>query len=233
MGSLLTLNQVSKCFGTLRVIDQMSLEIREFERVVLLGHSGSGKTTFLRLIAGLETPTSGEITRESDQIGFVFQEPRLIPWRSVYDNLRFVSKKHHKNRIIDILTQLRLHGFEDYLPAQLSGGMQQRVNLARALIVEPKILILDEAFGSLDLPVKLAIMEDLLALWKKHRFTVIAVTHDLKEALCLADRILIFSPRPARIAHDIPISLPKERSFASPQLLAEEARLLEILTQMK
>ncbi|MDD2621403.1 MAG: ABC transporter ATP-binding protein, partial [Syntrophomonadaceae bacterium] len=188
--------------------------------------SGAGKTSFLRIIAGLDTPSSGDLNVGSDRLGFVFQESRLIPWRSIRDNLFFVNEE---GDISGILAKLRLKGFENYYPAQLSGGMQQRVNLARALLVEPEILILDEAFASLDLPVKMSIMEDILLHWQEKKFTMITVTHDLKEALYLADRILIVSSAPSAILSEFKVGLGNCRSLSSPELLRLEAKLLGII----
>lgn len=227
MGASVSTKNLGKLFGTLQVIDNWTLDIAPGERVVILGPSGSGKTTFLRIIAGLDAPASGSVNVSSNRVGFVFQEPRLIPWRSVEQNLNFVNQGSDVN---DILQRLKLNGFEDYRPAQLSGGMQQRVNLARALIVDPLLLILDEAFGSLDLPVKLAIMQDMLEQWKEKRFTLVAVTHDLKEALYMADRIIIVSNRPSRIIHQFHVKLGEEnRNFSDPQLLHMESELMSMI----
>ncbi|MDD2510837.1 MAG: ABC transporter ATP-binding protein [Syntrophomonas sp.] len=226
MGARLEVRSLHKSFGALSVLNNWNLTIQESERIVLLGPSGSGKTTFLRLIAGLEKPSSGEIELSSQQMGFVFQEPRLIPWRTVEDNLLFVNDK---GDISGILEKLRLSGFAGYFPAQLSGGMQQRVNLARALLVEPDLLILDEAFSSLDLPVKTSIMKDINLHWQEKHFTIIAVTHDLKEALFLADRIIILSPAPSVIARELPVALGEMRSFSSPEFLRLEGQLLDIV----
>ncbi|WP_054693102.1 ABC transporter ATP-binding protein [Syntrophomonas palmitatica] len=227
MAARIELRNLCKSFHSLQVLHDWNLTVNEAEKVVLLGPSGSGKTTFLRLLAGLETPTSGSISMNRQRISFVFQEPRLIPWRSVKDNLLFVNPQAD---VTSILTNLQLSGFEDYLPGELSGGMRQRVNLARALISEPDLLILDEAFTSLDLPTKLKISTDLLDQWKLNKFTLLAVTHDLKEALYLADRILVLSSSPARILYDFKIELGDKRSFSDPELLALESHLLEIIS---
>lgn len=218
---------VRKAYGRLPVIDGWNLSISQGERMVVLGPSGAGKTTFLRMVAGLEPPDTGKIQLNGSKTAFVFQEPRLIPWRNVRDNLRFVNPAAD---ISAILKQLRLEGFEDYMPAHLSGGMQQRVNLARALIIEPDLLILDEAFTSLDLPFKLSLIQDLLEHWQMKRFTMLMVTHDLKEALYLADRILVLSAAPARILHDFTVRLEAHRSFSDPELLRQESELLDLMT---
>ncbi|MEN6351562.1 MAG: ABC transporter ATP-binding protein [Syntrophomonas sp.] len=226
MDTSLIVQDLSKSFGSLNVLNNWNLTFKEAERIVLLGPSGAGKTTFLRIIAGLDTPSSGTVTVKSSRTGFVFQEPRLIPWRTVRENLLFVNPE---GDIGGILQKMRLKGFEDYYPGQLSGGMQQRVNLARALLVDPELLILDEAFSSLDLRVKISIMEDMLLHWEEKRFTLIAVTHDLKEALYMADRILIISAPPAGIIFDFSVQLEGNRNFSSPQFLDHESKLLEVI----
>lgn len=231
MGASVTVAEACKNYGTLPVIDRWSLDITSGERLVILGPSGAGKTTFLRLIAGLENLSSGTIKVSSNRVGFVFQEPRLIPWRTVKQNLLFVNQEAN---VDNMLSRLKLTGFESYLPAQLSGGMQQRVNLARALIVDPLLLILDEAFGSLDLRVKLSIIRDIIDQWKENQFTMVAVTHDLKEALCIADSILIVSSRPSRIVHRFSVDLERgHRAFNDPELLRLESELLSIMSEIQ
>lgn len=231
MGASVSVKEACKSYGPLQVIDRWSLDISGGERLVILGPSGAGKTTFLRLIAGLESLSSGSIKVSSKQVGFVFQEPRLIPWRTVRQNLLFVNQEAD---VDGMLARLKLTGFENYLPSQLSGGMQQRVNLARALIVDPRLLILDEAFGSLDLRVKLSIIRDIIDQWGEKRFTMVAVTHDLKEALCIADSILIVSGRPSRIVHRFSVNLERgHRAFTDSELLRLESELLSIMSEIQ
>ena len=227
MAGSIAVKSLYKNYGALKVISNWNMNINGGEKIALLGPSGSGKTTFLRLIAGLEPPSSGEITISTTKIGFVFQEPRLIPWRSVSDNLLFVNEHGHADAI---LSKLRLCGFENYFPSQLSGGMQQRVNLARAMMIDPDLLIMDEAFSSLDLNIKLDIITDIVSQCEERQLTMITVTHDLKEALLLADRIFIISNSPARILHEFPVDLqPHARNIANPQLLSLEAQLLPLM----
>ncbi|MGI6468003.1 MAG: ABC transporter ATP-binding protein [Syntrophomonadaceae bacterium] len=226
MGASIELVGVHKDFGQLKVLENWDLVINPAERIAVLGLSGSGKTTFLRLLAGIEAPTQGRLTVVSQKTGFVFQEPRLIPWRTIRQNLLFVNEQAN---IDELLKTLHLEGFADYLPAQLSGGMKQRVNLARALAVSPDLLLMDEAFASLDLKVKVDIMNDVMQLWQQRRFTMVTVTHDLKEALYLSDRIILISNRPARIIHQFVVNLKEPRQFSSPELLALEGELLRIV----
>lgn len=228
MGECISARQLNKWFRSLHILSNWNLSIPTHQRVVLLGPSGSGKTTFLRMVAGLDTPDSGDLHVGTERIAFVFQEPRLIPWRTVGQNLKLVNPN---GAVEKILADLRLQGFADYYPAQLSGGMRQRVNLARALLVKPQLMLLDEAFSFLDQGVKWHIMEDLLAGWRKNPFTMLMVTHDLKEALYVADRILILSRPPTVIAHDFQVPLGHNRSLFSPDLLRLEGEILQLLTQ--
>lgn len=215
---------LSKSYDSLPVLENWNLEVNPGERLAIVGPSGCGKTTFLRLIAGLECPSQGSIRLNYREAGYVFQEPRLIPWKSVKDNLLFVCPQGPYRAIIDALG---LAGFEEYFPAQLSGGMAQRVNLGRALITDPNFLILDEAFFALDLRTKYLLMKLLLERWRQSRFTLICITHDLKDALLLADRILILSERPGRIKDDYRPARPIDLDFSSPELFQLEATLYQ------
>ncbi len=219
--SLIT-RQLSKSYNSLPVLENWNLEVNPGERLAIVGPSGCGKTTFLRLIAGLERPSQGSIRLNCRGAGYVFQEPRLIPWKSVKDNLLFVRPRGPYRAILD---SLGLAGFEEHFPAQLSGGMAQRVNLGRALISEPDFLILDEAFLALDLGTKDMLMKLLLERWEQSDFTLVCVTHDLKDALLLADRIVILSDRPTRIKDDYRIARPIDLNFSSPELFQMEAAL--------
>lgn len=226
MAAWLTVEGLQKSYGALAVLRDLNLQVGHGERVVLLGPSGCGKTTLLRVIAGLERPSAGAVWRHEGRLGFVFQEPRLLPWRSVEDNLRFVNPRAECR---GLLAQLGLGGFEHCLPARLSGGMQQRVNLARALVADPSLLIMDEAFSALDLRSRAAAMADVQRLWSESRFAMLAVAHDPKEALLLADRIVLLSRRPATVVREMTVELGAERSPSSPDLLRLEGELVEAI----
>jgi NitT/TauT family transport system ATP-binding protein len=215
---------LSKSFGALSVLEDWNLEVPQGERLALIGPSGCGKTTFLRILARLEKPTRGVLHVQCRKAGYVFQEPRLIPWKTAKDNLLFVSPNGACREMLD---QLGLAGFEEHFPAQLSGGMAQRVNLARALLTEPDLLILDEAFFALDLGIKYKTMRVLMNLWEQRKFTLICVTHDLKDALLLSDRILILSGQPARITDEYHVNRRNDISFMSTDLFRMEAELMQ------
>jgi len=206
MGVLLRVVRLRKAFGRVTVIDGWDLEVEEGERVAILGPSGCGKTTFLRIVAGIEKNYEGEVTLKAERIGYAFQEPRLIPWITVVENLRLV--RDEPSKIAELLAEFDLEGFEEFYPWQISEGMRQRVNLARALLFEPDLLLLDEPFDALDLKTKIKVMEHIVWKWKEKGFSMVFVTHNLKEALFLADRILIVSGRPTRILDEFVV---KER----------------------
>ncbi len=227
----LKVQNLSKKFGKLSVIEKWSFDVKRGEKLTLFGPSGCGKTTFLRIVSSLEEPTFGEIQISSQKIGMVFQEPTLIPWKNVIDNLRFVRKNDEKIR--NILKKMNLSSFEMYFPSSLSGGMKQRINLARALLINPELLILDEPFFSLDLATKMEIMKDIKRVHEKIGFTLLMVTHDVKEAIYISDRIILLSPRPSRILKEFPISLKdEERDFSHPSFITLEGEFIkEILSR--
>lgn len=226
--AFLKVENLRKTFGALPVIDGWNLEFEKNERIAIVGPSGCGKTTFLKILADLDKDFSGKIEKSFKKIGFVFQEPRLIPWKSLKENLSFISDD--ENAITFFLKAMRLDGFEDYLPSRLSGGMKQRVNLVRAMMIDPDILILDEPFSSLDMPVKFGIINDINSLWNKKAFSIITVTHDTKEAILMADRVLILSQRPSKIVEDVRNVLDKkQRDISSPAFIEAESTLMKKL----
>ena len=206
--------------GGLNVLDQISFGVAPQEFMCVLGPSGSGKTTLLRLLAGLLRPTHGKIefSTPNVRIGYVFQQANLMPWRTALQNitlpleLQGVPLQQARSQAQAWVEKMGLQGFEGARPRDLSGGMAQRVALARALISEPDVLLLDEPFGALDALTRERLGDELLLLWQAQRKTVILVTHSISEALLLADRVLVFSPRPAQIILDLPVPLPRPRT---------------------
>jgi len=219
------------------VVDRLSLSIAAHEFVCILGPSGCGKTTLLKMVAGLVTPDGGEVrvlgqtvTGPGPDRGVVFQDFALLPWADVISNIAFglelrgVPLAERRARAQSLIENVGLEGFERYLPGQLSGGMQQRVGLARALAVDPAVLLMDEPFGSIDAQARRALQNDVLRLHHRHRKTVVFVTHSVDEAVRLADRIVLLSPRPARVDEIIDVGLPRPR----PPRLAAHERFVEI-----
>jgi len=211
---------------TLEAVRDVSFTVRRGEFVALLGPSGSGKSTVLNMIATLIRPSRGEILIDGKQVttgnatanvGYVFQRDTLFPWRSVADNIGYglelsgTPERERKERIAACVAQAGLSGFEHAYPSALSGGMRQRAALMRTLIVEPQILLMDEPFGALDTHTKIDMHEVLLRIWEREQQTVLFVTHDLGEALTLADRIILFSARPGRIKDMFEVDVPRPR----------------------
>src|SRR5215469_16674050 len=221
---LVSLEGVRKVFrnGTL-ALDRVDLAIERGAFVSLLGPSGCGKSTLLRIIAGLVEPSAGTIRGRDaigGRIGFVFQEPTLMPWASVWDNvylplrLMGVARETAAPKIEATLASVGLDAFAKTYPRELSGGMKMRVSIARALVTEPQLLLLDEPFAALDEITRFKLNEDLLALWQSHQWTVIFVTHSVFESVFLSNRIIVMTKRPGRIAADVPIDLAYPRQGA-------------------
>jgi NitT/TauT family transport system ATP-binding protein len=244
MGTI-TFENVSKTFvgqKEVRALDGISLTINEGEFVALLGPSGCGKSTLLNLLAGFEKTTEGNllfdgqtVTRPGPDRGVVFQEAALFPWLNVWENVVFgpqvqgVARSDYESRAHGLLKLVGLEAFADALPVQLSGGMRQRVGIARVLAMSPRALLMDEPFGALDAQTRLAMQQLLLDVWQSLGTTVLFVTHDIDEAILLSDRICVMSARPGRIMRTIPITLARPRSIASlisPEFMAYKAAIM-------
>jgi len=231
-GTTLTLYEVSHRFDLegkpLPVLDRISLRVNRGEFVALLGPSGCGKSTLLRLVAGLDPPTAGSLLVDGEAIEgpdpsrvVVFQDPTLYPWRTVWNNVALGLEARgllgtHRERVEDALRLVGLTGFANAYPHQLSGGMSQRAALARALVNDPKLLILDEPLGQLDSLTRITMQGELVSLWQRVGFTALLVTHDVEEALFLAGRVIVLSERPAQIRAEIvnPLHYPRHRGDA-------------------
>jgi len=226
--SILTVKNLSTVFhngnGGLHVLDRVSFDVRESEFVCLLGPSGSGKSVLLRILAGLLPYTEGEVSLNGRKlvgprpgVGMVFQNANLMPWRNVLENVTLPLEMQNipvdtaRSAARELVELVGLQGFEDVLPRDLSGGMAQRVAIARALVHDPNLLLLDEPFGALDAITRERMGEELLRIWNAHLKTVIMVTHDISEALYLADRVLVLTERPAQINLNLGVDLPRPR----------------------
>lgn len=209
-------------------LEGLSLGVPVGSIAAVVGPNGSGKSTLLRLISGLLGPDEGQVVVDGSvvagpdqRVGLAFQEPRLLPWRTLLDNVCLPMELSgwplatRRERGLELLAQVRLRGFEDAYPSQLSGGMGQRAGIARALVLEPPVLLLDEPFSALDALTRERLNLELLALWERTRPTILLVTHSIPEAVFLADRVLVLSARPGRVVADVPIDLRRPRSPAT------------------
>ena len=199
----------------LTALQSMSLDVRDEEFITIVGQSGCGKSTLLRLVSGLLAPTTGTIelagrpvTGPRSDVGIVFQSPVLLPWRTALENvllpIEFLKKDlaQYETRARELLTLVGLKGFENGYPRALSGGMQQRVSISRALVSDPRILLMDEPFGALDAMTREELSFELLRIWEERKKTVLFVTHSIPEAVLLANRVVVMTPRPARVRKD-------------------------------
>lgn len=221
---LVSFQQVRKSWQQVTAVQNFNLDIAAGELVALVGSSGCGKSTLLRMLVGLEPTTQGEIRVDGERVcgvgkarGMVFQEPRLFPWLRVIDNVMLgladekLSRAARRQRAEEMLARVQLAEFANALPAQLSGGMAQRVAIARGLVARPQILMLDEPFGALDALTRHTLQQELLHLHQREGTTTLLVTHDVEEAVALADRIVVLSPRPGRIRDVVSLALPHPR----------------------
>lgn len=208
---VLTFSGVTKVFGRVPALDPVDLEVRRGEFVSVIGPSGCGKSTLLRLASGLDRPTSGEAVVRTHDIGYVFQDATLMPWRTVRRNVELLGELAYGNRgnvrarAQQALETVGLSDFADHLPRQLSGGMRMRTSLARALVLEPDLFLFDEPFGALDEITRMRLNLELLALFRARRFGAVFITHSVDESVFLADRVLVMSPRPGRVVAEFAV----------------------------
>jgi len=213
--------------GRLLALDNVNLAVEDGEFVSIVGPSGCGKTTFINIADGLLKPTGGKILLDGNEVqgpgldrAMVFQDPCLLPWRTVLKNVLFGMEcqgrdgQSEKERALKFIKLVGLSGFEDHFPHELSGGMQQRCNLARALTVDPEILIMDEPFAALDAQTREIMQMELLRIWNEARKTVLFITHQINEAIYLADRVIIFGARPGRVKETLKIDIPRPRTLS-------------------
>ncbi len=241
LASKLEVSHVSKSFrrgggDVIPVLDDVSLSVADLEFVAIVGPSGCGKSTFLRIVDGLIAPDHGTISINGKAVegpghgrGMVFQSFDLFPWRTALGNVEFgmemmnVPRRECRERARGYIERVGLAGFENAYPHELSGGMQQRVGIARALAIEPEVLLMDEPFGALDVQTRDLLQDELLAIWQRDRKTVLFVTHSIEEAIYLADRIVLFTPRPARVENvlEVPFGRPRTEDMkADPAFVA-------------
>ncbi|MBS0293068.1 MAG: ABC transporter ATP-binding protein [Proteobacteria bacterium] len=248
MSPFLSIQSVSRTFVSPRgqatqALLPVDFDVQENDFVTILGPSGCGKSTLLRIVAGLDHPSSGRVLLGGQPVegpgadrGMVFQSYTLFPWLTIEQNIRFglrergMPEAEQKERAQYFIAKVGLCGFEQHFPKQLSGGMQQRTAIARALANDPKMLLMDEPFGALDNQTRVLMQELLLGIWEAERKTVMFVTHDIDEAIFMANRVAVFSARPGRIKSEIAVNLPHPRHYTiktSPEFMELKARLTE------
>lgn len=228
MAATVKVEGLSKIFDTGAAVEDLSFEIRENEFVALVGPSGCGKSTSLRILSGLVPATSGavwlrgrRVDRPIENVGMVFQSPVLLPWRTALSNVLFTaemggkSPTRYRQRALDLIKLAGLEGFETSYPHELSGGMQQRVAICRALLLGPSLLLLDEPFGALDVLTREKMGFELQRIWSASRTTVLLVTHSITEAVLLSDTVIVMTARPGRVKATIPVDLPRPRDAAT------------------
>jgi NitT/TauT family transport system ATP-binding protein len=232
--------------GPILALQGITITVKDKEFLSVLGPSGCGKTTLLRIVAGLDSATSGSITldgkvldRQSSQLAMIFQEYSLYPWRTVLANVTFglelqnAGKRPAQDVAREYLQLVGLAEFADRYPYELSGGMRQRVAVARAMAVEPEILLMDEPFGALDAQTRNLLQKELLEIWQKTKKTIIFVTHSVDEAVFLADRLVVLTPRPGRVCEIIPIELGRPRDRTSVEFAQVRRKVLDLIAQPK
>jgi NitT/TauT family transport system ATP-binding protein/sulfonate transport system ATP-binding protein len=251
MQPIISVNNITKTFnaggrlGSLTVLQNMNVDIQENEFVCIVGPSGCGKSTLLRLIAGLESPTDGNIlyrgenlTKPRKEIGMVFQNYSLMPWLNVEDNIAMglnfkrVSKSEKKKNVDEFLKIIGLENFRKSYPHELSGGMQQRVAIARTLANSPDVVLMDEPFGALDAYTRILLQKELLRIWEYDKKTIIFVTHSVDEAIYLADRIILMSGRKGAVSREVLVDMPRIRDRADSRYAKLTQELLEDLEQL-
>jgi NitT/TauT family transport system ATP-binding protein len=241
------IQNIKKIFNTGKkvvALNKVNLDINKKEIAVILGPSGCGKSTLLYLIAGFEKPTNGKIYLDGHIIkkpgadrGFVFQDFALYPWRTVLRNITFgleikgISKAEAEKKALDYIRIVGLKGFEHAYPHTLSGGMKQRVGLARALVYDPEVLLMDEPFGALDAQTRKLMQMELVKIWEKMKKTIIFVTHSVIEAVYLADRVFIMTARPGKIKGVIDVNLPRPRDYTDKNYLKYRKQILDLLEE--
>ncbi|KTB81628.1 ABC transporter ATP-binding protein [Pseudomonas syringae] len=230
--SLLDIRVEHKAFAGHTVLQGIDLSLQPGEIVSLLGPSGCGKSTLLRIVAGLEQDFRGAVARTGGEVAFVFQEPRLMPWLTVEQNIGFSDDdRYDRDWVGQLIEEVGLSGFADALPKALSGGMAQRVAIARGLYSHPTVLLLDEPFSAVDAFTRMKLQDLLLQLARRHAITLLLVTHDVDEALYLSNRVLVMGSRPGTITHELAVGLTTPRDRRDPLLARLKAQALTELHQ--
>lgn len=227
---MLKIQKVSKAYGELPVIRDFTLSVDRGEIVALIGPSGCGKTTLLNIISGLVLPDSGKVEGGDARLGYMFQKARLLPWRTVYQNIALVREDAPREETNRLIQAVGLEGFEDYYPSQLSGGMAKRCALARAFHYQGDILLMDEPFQGLDYGIRMEMLSMLIAIWKQKKQGILLVTHEIDEALTAATKIAVLKARPTAVQEEICLPGQVGRDAAAPELSGIRRHIIHRMT---
>lgn len=227
---MIKIKNISKSFDDLKVINDISFEIEKKEIVCILGPSGCGKSTLLNIIAGLNKEYLGTIENNVGKISYVFQEDRLLEWKTVYENIQFVNRNSEKKDILKLIKEIGLEDFENSYPRELSGGMRQRCSIARAFNFKAPLLIMDEPFKSLDYTLSLQMIKKLIKVWEERENSILMVTHNIDQALLLGNKLLVLSKKPTVLLEKIKIHIPQEkRKLTDKFLIDTRNRIIDLL----
>lgn len=226
---MLTVDSVFKSYNNLPVINDMCFRIADNEIVALIGPSGCGKSTLLNIIAGLAPMDCGKIEHSGDSVSYVFQDDRLLPWKTVWDNIGIVNDSPNNEEIAELIEKVGLKGFDKYKPGHLSGGMKKRCGIARAFYYKSKLLILDEPFQGLDCGIRHEMHKMLLDVWNCHKQSVLFITHDIDEALTVAGRVLVMSKRPGTIIKEFDLTVMENRNLADWKLNEMRRQIIDCI----
>ena len=226
------LENISKNFNDIKILQNISLTIKSNEIICILGPSGCGKSTLLNIISGLIKPDIGKINKKFDKMGYVFQEDRLMPWKTVYENINFVESKYSTDEIYQLIDDIGLKDFEHYYPEQLSGGMRQRCSIARAFNYHSELLLMDEPFKSLDYTLVIKMVKQLIKIWKNNKNSILLITHNIDEALLLGNRIVVLSNKPTKILKNFDINIDQQKRNLNDEILVNTRNeIIDLLFQ--
>lgn len=227
---LLKIQDLQKTYNNLNVIENINLSVESVEIVAIIGPSACGKTTLLNIISGLDNNYKGSIERETSNIGYVFQEDRILPWLTVYENIKLVKREVDKNAILNLIDLVGLNGFRNYYPHSLSGGMKQRCAIARALYYGSELLLMDEPFKSLDYGLRLDMLKMIVNIWSEKKNGILFITHEIDEAIRIANKIVVLSKRPSTVLHEFRINISnKERSINTHELIKIKEDIIKLI----
>ncbi len=230
---IVKLENIYKSYGSVDVLKDISLNIEKDEILCILGPSGCGKSTLLNIISGLLQSDVGSVNRITDRIGYVFQEDRLLPWKTVYENIKFVEDKTPQKDVYKLIADIGLEGFENCFPHELSGGMRQRCSIARAFNYHSEFLLMDEPFKSLDYTLRIKMIGQLIKVWEKTSNSIIFVTHEIDEALLLGNKVIVLTNRPAQIAKTFEIKIKQsERKLSSKNLTEIRNEIIGLMIEL-